>query len=562
MKRKKRSERNNDSKTLRISTTGGVVYAYKGEEFHVYVGRAFIPTNDIREGDKLDFVRGGINPQGGVSLDDVHLTLMEQSEVYRKAHDKLHTFYNGREIPLFQELFVKAVADFSSDSDLETKLLSGEDLSKEDRKTALEWARELVRDFNRDEEYADSTLYGWLKGEVLAPAEWGVFETLAKEYSAFNVFRKGDDSLQIPLRKYLNRRAGVMAHIASREPGKENLVRVKKTYLGEHDSIHKELEVVYDKYADLLRTGHTTVTVEKIEVVRSNGDKRQISEEPILPRGVRKRVDLSGRKMLDEGKRSVALFGLCDELLAAFHYPFMNQKNFNPGVIMDVVTYTIQKRTEQPFFRIQVESDVLTYLFNPQNRFGSFGDLSGKVNPVEIVNALMPSSLIGSHQALVLDYQKRVVLKYLKENGSLLGFNLNKYNINESSFRELERSCINRFNGDYYQYIFNEYITGVIEEKLGIPRGNLDRVMDLAGRLFASLPHEAKLWCIGGAFYDSVNERVALRSLVNLLDIDDHYTITNNYFGIPLLNNVNVRTAYGFDSESVLIDYQKFVERL
>ena len=563
MKRKKRLERNSNSKTLRISTTGGVIFANSKEEFHIYVGNAFIPTNNIREGDKLDFVRGGINPQGGVSLDDVHLTLMEQFEVYRNAHDKLHTIYNGREIPLFQELFVKAVAKFSSDSDLETKLLSGKDLFKEDRRTALEWARELVRDFNRDGEYADSTLYGWLKGEVLAPAEWGVFETLAKEYSDFNVFRdEGDDSLQRHLRKYLNRRAGVMAHIASREPGKESLVKVKKTYPNEHDSIHQELEFVYNKYADFLRTGHMTVTVEKVEIVKSNGDKRQISEKPILSRGVRKKVNPDERKMLDENKRTIALFCLCDELVAAFHYPFMDSVNLNVGIIMDVVSYALQKRTGQPFFRIQMESDVLTYLFNPQNRFNLFGDLSEKVSPFEIVNALMPSSLIGSHQALVLDSQKRVILKYLKEKGSLLGFNLNKTNINESSFKELERSCINRSNGNYFQYIFNAYKTGVIEDKLRIPRGNLDKVIDLAGRLFASLPHEARLWCVGGAFYDYVKERVALRSLVNLLDTDDPYTITNNYFGIPLLKNINVRTAYLFDSGSDLIDYKKFVEGL
>ncbi len=198
------------SETLIIETT--LLNSFVGEDSWVVVkardGYARKKGRDLQIGDRVVVKNEGIDK----TLEEVE-PVLEESVRYRVARDTVYaTSQRGRRVPVFRKLLLEGLADPDTEN-LEAKIFrDGADFTEQDyrgfRATLLSYV-----------DVAESTAGAWLKGEVLAPRDWGQFAKLAPVHSGFQALADSyeqDIGFHDAYALYVGTRRTIMGYLAKR----------------------------------------------------------------------------------------------------------------------------------------------------------------------------------------------------------------------------------------------------------------------------------------------------------------------------------------------------------
>ena len=526
----KKSKKGNitpEKELIRIETAVGVIHAHPNEMVDIHISNGIylpLPAKELTVGSELAYVREGItNIKDHISLEDIHMLLMDGSPVYHKAHETLHTEYKGRKIPIFQKMLVSSVANLSGDKTLEEKLLSGDNLTRAERTEVLESLRLLTNDYKRPTPYADSTLMGWVQGKVLAPEEWKLFETLSKSYELFKPFtEEGENSLHTHWRRYVTRRSGVLSKLSRKAITKDQTEKssIKTTTKQETDRINLEIELAYQKYNHLLTTGHTTVEVKAVKKVPIKETLNKTENTPsILLQGVRKKVPEEFGKTLSPHNQRVIYKGLCDELaIALLRYPELDLTS-----AQDLLAMILSKELEaKRILNSYLEQGLIVVYFNNS----------------------------GYNKELIKFLSTGKSPRYFRNNGKMIP-RIDREIVDKRFLNEIE---------EITRKLLNDFEQNQLEEKLNVPKGSLTTTINLMRKLypaFAEDPEQLLRYSIGTITFFPENKRIFQREVVDA-DPNNNPSLSS-MLGIPLLENERRRMAYesidNFEKKKTIIDY-------
>jgi len=527
-KKSKNGNTTPEKELIRIETAVGVIHAHPNEMVDIQISDGIyipVPAKELTIGSELAYVREGItNIKDHISLEDIHMLLMDGSPVYHKAHETLHTEYKGRKIPIFQKMLVSSVANLSGDKTLEEKLLSGDNLTRAERTEVLESLRLLTNDYKRPTPYADSTLMGWVQGKVLAPEEWKLFETLSKSYELFKPFtEEGENSLHTHWRRYVTRRSGVLSKLSRKARTEDRIEKssIKTPTEQRTDRINLEIELAYKKYNHLLTTGHTTVEIKAIKKVPIKKTPNKKENAPsILLQGVRKKVPQNIGKTISPYNQRIIYTGLCDELIIAIlKYPKMDFTSAQESLVMLLI-----KKLETPkILNLYLEQGLIAVYFEESN-----------------YNELLPFLLTGKSP------------RHFKRNGQMITNKARKAG-DKKFLDEIKENEITR-------ELLKDFEQNQLEEKLKVPKGSLTTTLNLMKRLypaFAEDPEQILRYSIGLITFFPENNRIFQREVVDI-EPEKHPSLSS-MLGIPLLENESKRIAYQsadpFPNKRTIINY-------
>ena len=522
-----------EKELIRIDTVAGVVFAHPEEMIEVCISDGIyipVPAKELTVGSELAYVCEGItNIKDHISLEDIHMLLMDGSPVYHEAHKTLHTEYKEREIPLFQRMLVSSVADLSGDKTLEEKLLSGDNLTRTERTEVLGSLRLLTDDYERPTPYADSTLMGWVQGKVLAPEEWKLFETLSQSYSEFTQFtEEGKGTLHDHWRKYINRRSGVLTRIsrtANAGQGTEKAPKTNDKDNKETDKINLEIGLAYEKFKHLITKGYITVEVKNVKKIKPEPNEREERTKPILQKGIRKKVPEEFGKILSPRNQRVIYGGLCDELaIALLRYPGLDLTSAQDSLALILSKELKAKKILDSY----LEQGLIVVHFNNS----------------------------GYNEELIKFLSTGKSPRYFRKNGKMIP-RIDREIVDKRFLNEIEK---------FTRKLLDDFEQGQLEEKLNVPIGSLTRTLNLMKKLypaFAEDPEQSLRYSIGTITFFPENKRIFQREVVDA-DPNNNPSLSS-ILGIPLLENENQRMAYesidNFPKKKTIIDYSKIISK-
>ena len=534
-----------EKELIRIDTVAGVVFAHPEEMIEVCISDGIyipVPAKELTVGSELAYVCEGItNIKNHVSLEDLHIILMDGSPVYHEAHKTLHTEYKEREIPLFQRMLVSSVADLSGDKTLEEKLLSGDNLTRTERTEVLGSLRLLTDDYERPTPYADSTLMGWVQGKVLAPEEWKLFETLSQSYSEFTQFtEEGKGTLHDHWRKYLNRRSGVLTRIsrtANAGQGTEKAPKTNDKDNKETDKINLEIGLAYEKFKHLITKGYITVEVKNVKKIKPEPNEREERTKPILQKGIRKKVPEEFGRTLSSQQQRAIFQGLCNELyLAGINHPLI---------------------TEEDILKSSLVPGALAII------------LSKELNSPRILEAIHENGIIETLYQRNGNFLSQRLADYLraKKNPRIHGLEGN---------RQIPRKVRIRFQKDYEKImrdqpiitqILKDYESGKLEETLKVPKESFRATINIMRQIYPAFsedPTQILRYSLGSLLYVVETDRLYQRNLIELLDEKEPIPTLTEALGIPLLATERRRVAYysidNLPRSMVLVEYPDLIK--
>ena len=529
---------NNGNKTsekelIRIETAVGVIHVHPNEMVDVHISNGVyipVPAKELTVGSELAYVREGItNIKDHISLKDIHMLLMDGSQVYSEAHKTLHVNVGEKEIPLFQREIVRAVTDLSGNKTLEDKLLAGEELDRTERTETLTALRLLTDNYERVTPYADSTLMGWVQGKVLAPEEWELFETLSESYEPFKPFKEeGENSLHTHWRRYVTRRSGVLSKLSRKAITKDQTEKssIKTITKQETDRINLEIELAYQRYNHLLTTGHTTVEVKAVKKVPIKETPNKTENTPsILLQGVRKKVPEEFGKILSPRNQRVIYGGLCDELaIALLRYPGLDLTSAQDSLALILSKELKAKKILDSY----LEQGLIVVHFNNS----------------------------GYNEELIKFLSTGKSPRYFRKNGKMIP-RIDREIVDKRFLNEIEK---------FTRKLLDDFEQGQLEEKLNVPIGSLTRTLNLMKKLypaFAEDPEQSLRYSIGTITFFPENKRIFQREVVDA-DPNNNPSLSS-ILGIPLLENENQRMAYesidNFPKKKTIIDYSKIISK-
>jgi len=313
--KKRRQKRNKNAKSLQNlvlvqSTLGNsIVPSDFMASLHIAEGapRAEKRAADLQKGEMAWWHKQGIDlKESGITVDTIDSILIEGSPRYLSAKQALHAERDKTLITKFRHDLIRGVAQHAgvSKENLEQKLFreGDQDFTQDEYARMNNYVGDFLEQHMDRPRYGRSTVRGWLKGEVLAPDDWEVFEVLAEQVPEFASYSnpKSEGGLKDHYKIYKVLRSGTLAYLSNQGAGKRKN-KERKLMAGESIALAQELDLVLSEFAEEiddvylaalilnvrpLRPGEGTSTSQKSRLRKGLmvADESQSSDDTLSPR--------------------------------------------------------------------------------------------------------------------------------------------------------------------------------------------------------------------------------------------------------------------------------------
>jgi len=226
-------------------------------------------TGSLNIGEHILFQK----PFATTTIDEVD-PYLDGSPRYLKSKEFLHDQnYRGDFVPKLRTYLIKGLADkgiiASNNIDQRIYSDSGNEFSRHEYERMVNHIQEILKSHGKSR--SNQSIENWLKGEVIAPNDWKIFDALKDVNSGFGQFveySQDSKSMYFNYRLYVVIRQGIMRYLNEcrgihEEPYEEGVKRI---------SLFPEYQIIFDHFMKNLNESLAVARITRIE--RLNNERK------------------------------------------------------------------------------------------------------------------------------------------------------------------------------------------------------------------------------------------------------------------------------------------------